>query len=250
MGTRSHHTDPNYYKRYHPNRGTKYVFDSFYNILAHIYKIQGSLMATPGTDLNRYITYAQMLCSHLSKAFFLENNEERFLNLRNQLHKRTDVPKNKVMVLKANAFSYTDSQFYTLARPCRIEDLGIGFGVAEMIYRCIGRLYDQRSRCNKNNNFKAQIINSAAQHYKKERIIELYQQYLGVLNLRIKYINGFDASTPEGMHLDNAKEILTYKGGSVREYDIELFENKKDAKLYMYSYTQGSLMLPSMIVYR
>lgn len=243
-----------YYKKYdYRNAGIIYVFDSLYSKLIS-YSIKSNIMACPGADLNRYIKYAKAVYStSKGKAFFIELKNKRYLQLKKILADKDKKTKNRIKIIHDDIFKYDSNRLYPLARPCRVEDFGLGIGIRESIYKVMGRLYDQKSRCD-GQRLKAQILGSSIRQIPKDVIIELYQMYLSVLGLEIKSINGYKSTNPNCLSVNNAEKILTYhdhtgKKGNVYKYHVKLSGTRR-SDMTLYSYYNGSPMLTSMIIYK
>lgn len=121
--------DPYCEKYDHTNEGTVYVFEQFYKILAKDGFIS-NVVAVCGEDLDRYIKQVWPIVSkRQARAFFIEDNHDRYLRLKTRLAEYTDPNiQKRIRVIKGDIAQYLKNKKVGLKRPARIEDIGIGTG--------------------------------------------------------------------------------------------------------------------------
>lgn len=251
-----------YHEKYDPNNvGTTYVFDKFYEILEKTYKIRSNMIACCGENVERYIKYAKKICKYSTQAFFIENDRERYERINSAVHGI-----NNINTMLGNVFSYVENPSYNMNNPCRVQDIGIGIGNKELIEKAISLIGSQNRGCTQTENksglrqWKAQILDGAIRQKKKLLAINAYDKYLRTMNLYLKSINGFDISIHKyrEIALDPDKNRIvkkypdksTNRTGKVYKHEVVLHNNRKEAKMYMFSCLNGSEMLQSMLVYR
>lgn len=245
------------------NQGTQYVFNNFYKKI-NDKKIDSTLVACPGKDVDRYIKYVSMVCqSPNTKAYFFENKDDHYELIEQKLRNSWDRTKLKIELVKGDITTY-DSQLGI--KPVRVEDIGIGSGMSRLTYEAALRLSRQSSKTHRNKKensdgeYKVQILNMSLRWSSKERIFHLLSDiYLNVIETGIKSFNGIDPTK----HLDlftkveHAEKVLSYedkigRNCNVYKHKIELNPSKRfnEVSLDMYTYVNGSNMLQTMLMYR
>ena len=239
-----------YHEKYdHKNSGTVFVFDTMY---AKLYKmgVKSNLIACCGEDAERYIKYAQMICTPRARSFFVELEKERYDRISAAVKE-----KDRITAIHGDVFQYDKNSLYPMTTSARVEDLGLGIGIRELIYQAMPRLFYQKKTCHQYH-WKAQILDGAIRQVGKDVIVGLYRKYLAVLRLDIASINGHSPLSSKCLATGSAECIHSYtdastgRTGKVYEHTIKLQANKRKAELYMYSCLNGSPMLQSLIIYK
>jgi len=242
-----------YHKRYDEhNSGTEFVFNTFYNALKDR-GIRANLIAVPGKDVERYIDYASIVCGKAPRArvYFFENKADHLAIIKNGLSKSKRPITNKINVVSGDVLCY---EHFIGKVSGRVEDLGLGLGIREMMSSCILRLFRQSRLPGSHNKWKAQILCSALRKVPATEWLELYQRYLSTVDLKIKSFNGLtdpDEFAARGTgrlvhrYVDKQRRCC-----SVYEHKIVLEDNKRQAKLYLFTHMNGSFMMASMLVYK
>jgi len=250
---------PGYHTKYdETNGGTQYVFDNFYQRMRNS-NIKANLVACPGKDVDRYIRYASMICrTPLARAYFVENSDDHLALIKDKLRASNNKMVKRIRVLKGDAVTH---ESIGGPRVARVEDIGFGVGIQSMVYHGMVRLYRQSRAAaggSAYNRYKVQIMDSCTRGVPPEEWYSLFQQYLAVIDLKIKKVNGVLVEDhPEKFaKFSYAKPVYTYDGGNrgsctVYQHNVELYPNKYEkAKLHLYSCINGSSMLQSMLVYK
>lgn len=255
-----------YCDKYDPkNAGTIFVFDTLWNKLSSDYGMISNSISCPGEDVGRYIDYVLPILAtyrYPAYAYFIEIKRDRFIRIKrkvNRICQKQGLDRNQFVLIHGDIFDYTNNPLYKHSLPARIEDLGLGFGIHNMICNFgIPRLYRQATYTA--GYWKAQIISSATRGALAGEVVPRYKAYLSTINAKIESVNGHSPDNPECLHREHAKciEFLyqdkLYKKKkhicNVYEHTVKLKTNKRQAKLYMYSYMNGSRMLASLLVYK
>lgn len=247
----------NYHNKYdEKNNGTVYAFDMFYNILKKR-NISGSLVACPGKDIDRYINYAHQIKSKKWVGWFIENDPERFNDIKETVAR---VNLSNLNVINGSVIGYHDSPNYKNRRrkPALIEDLGLGTGAIDLLLCASVNLRRQSTLIEKGQP-KVQMVDSSIRSYSCQKIIAAYQNYLSIINVKIKRINNILVSQMGNINClgkEYSNEVIEYhdrllgRKCKVYEHKVELEENDREAELIMYSCINGSRMLQSMLIYK
>jgi len=241
-----------YHEKYDcANLGTNYVFSWFYEFMAGMGVVSNIVMCC-GEDYKRYIGYANMIATGRAKAFFVEKEKDRFDRVREGVsgHKN-------IVPMKYNVFHYMDSPEYSLVKPVRVLDLGLGIGIKRMLLNAAPLLQDQSAMNRKL--WKAQILDSSIRFRSSKFIVDCYEGYLKPLDLKIKSINGINiVNDPDRfcMKHEHATLVKNYhdrllkRRTKVYEHRIILEKNNKQAILIMFECMNGSPMLQSLLLFK
>lgn len=241
------------------NKGTIGVFNTFYYILEHA-GVVSNLVACCGRDYNRYLDYVPKVCrGGPAKAFFIENARDHLKVISDGLKNSKKTSKRRVRLLFGDVTCYEGIQGAPTS--ARIEDLGLGVGIRDML--SIGQLRLRRQLVASGTGkaryrWKAQILDSALRGVPCWECYELYKSYLNVLGLEIRSINGEDIEEAPYLFADSrsgAEVVYSYKSknghrNKVFKHEVELKPNNRSAKLYMFTCKNGSLMLQTMLMYK
>jgi len=244
-----------YFKKYDEQcGGIQYVFDRFYNILEEK-KIKGNIVACPGKDIDRYIKYfGQVKGRGKWKGTFFELDEKLF-NKMDLATLHTDL---NIKALRSNILVYEDDPDYESKRSAPIEDLGIGSGMVNLMAYINAKLHRQDRRTLANRK-KVQIVNSCLRNVSYKNAIKGYKDYLKVIGVELKRINGIPVNLEDGEYClskEFATRVYSYpdmllkKDVHVYKHEVELKDNDREAELFIHTYINGSTMMQSMLIYK
>lgn len=243
------------------NGGLQFIFDRCYKTIEDK-GISSNLIACPGRDIERYIRYASMVCTAPNtKAYFFEYKGARLPEMHTKVENSQHQMKHNIRLVHGNVITYESVD--DSPGTSRVEDLGLGIGIREMVYSAIPRLYRQANKISKSSNggtdYKVQIITGALRWVSPSECYDLFQQYLWVLKLKMRAFNGMDAIENPTLFTSskhaNAVHSYTDKYGrncKVYNHSIELFPSERytDVSVHMHTYMNGCKMLQAMIMYK
>ena len=254
----------NYCNKYCPNnKGTRLVFDIIYNKILPAYGISGNFYATPGENIEAYLNYATyILRLGNSKAVFVENDLRRFNRLKKRLKKSTHPTASKIEIVYGNIMNHEGIiNLSKASKATRIEDYGLGLGVAPLLRMLIPQLDRQRNLTSVHHEtgkrlLKTQIFDASMRPISSDNCVKLLNQYLDVINTKIVSINGqkpgrldnlFRAGKIVKTYVDKKRPHQVQK---VRKHMVKLADNKREPELHLYTYCNGGYMLTGVLVYR
>ena len=245
-----------YFEKYDEyNPGTQYVHDRSYTVIAEN-GITGNIVACPGRDIPRYISYCDKIkTKSLWTGYFFEIDPQHYKTIKEVLD--SQFPEKNIIPVNGDILTYdVNPKYHSSNASALIEDLCIGTSIADLLPFATARL-NRQSRRTKIISRKVQMISTSLRNISHVDTIKYYQQYLKIIDTRIKTINGLSVSNYNNakccMTKKYGKVIKEYKqtngnNGKVYEHVVEL-EGSRHAEMKLYTYMSGSCILHSQLMY-
>lgn len=227
------------------NEGLIYATDWFYNKLVKK-GTKSSLLACCGKDVHRYERYIDMICTpHKAVGYIMENNKDTYNLIKEQVSNK------KVKLKYGDVFNFENT--FSKNHPVRVEDIGLGIGIQDMLVLAAGRLCKQKKITNKR--IKAQILCGSLRRTSHDTTVEMLKLYISVMKTRILSINNINIKEG-GRVLQFGAPVKYYEDPITKwkcqliKHRVELSHNKRDISMDVFTYMNGGHMLQLMTTFK
>lgn len=245
------------------------VFDYIYTNVVKSYGIRANMVMVSGEDVDRYIKYIAPLISGVPcKAVIMENNRERVKRLRTKLLqslKKRNIHNKKVKVVSGNIITYQDNHKVNnfIKTPARFIDLGLGIGFEALTEMARLVLFNQQ-KVYRYKKRKMLVLDGARRRIHDADCVKALNNVLAKIDQKIVTINGVDVSetssfynkrySGKGIFTIGKKlpctEIKKSSMGPMKHSVVLIGNKKREAKLTLFTYTNGNGMLTATLQYK